>query len=91
MAFESLNLIKDLLGTSLFGHTYLLGLFIASFFVILLLVARSFPETALMIPFPLLVALSQSGIIPNWIEPMLYIMTSFYFATVILVFTGLKR
>lgn len=91
VTFESLNLIKSLLETNIFGHTYLLGLFVVAFFVILLLVARSFPETALMIPFPLLVTLAEVGIIPNWIKPMLYIMAGFYLAIVILIYVGMFR
>jgi|TARA_R100000789_G_scaffold91458_1_gene89473 hypothetical protein len=90
MAFESLNLIKGLLETNLFGSTALLGLFVIAFFVIILLVARSFPETALMIPFPLLIALAEAGIIPEWFKPMLFIMAGFYLAIVILIFTGLR-
>jgi len=89
--FESLNLIKNLLETNLFGHTYLLGLFVVAFFVIILLVARSFPETALMIPFPLFVALSEAGIIPTWIKPFLYVLAGFYLAIVITIFVGMRR
>jgi len=91
MAFESLNLIKALLETELFGSTLLLGLFVVFFFVTIILVTRNFVEVALMIPFPLLIVLAEAGIIPSWIKPLLYLIAGFYLATIILILTGLIR
>jgi len=88
--FTSIDLVVDLLETQLFGSTAILGLFIISFFVIILLIARSFTEVAVMIPFPLLISLSQSGFIPSWIEPLAYIVAGFYLATIILIIAGLR-
>ena len=89
--FTSLNLIKGLLETQLFGSTLLLGLFVIFFFVIILLITRSPAETALMIPFPLLITIAESGMIPTWIKPMLYIMSGIYLSIIILVLVGLVR
>lgn len=91
MGFTSLDLIKGLLESNIFGNAYLLGLFVISFFIIILLIARSFPEVALMIPFPLIIALAESGIVPNWIKPLAFILAGFYLAVVVLIFTGLTR
>lgn len=89
-SFQSLNLIKELLETNLFGSTVLLGIFVVAFFVVILLVTRSFAETALMIPFPLIVTLAESGIIPTWVKPMVYIIAGVYLSIIILLLTGLK-
>ena len=89
MAFLSLNLIKELLETNLFGSTLLLGLFVVAFLVIIILVTRNFVEVALMIPFPLIIALAEAGIIPFWVKPMLYIIAGFYLSIIILILTGL--
>ena len=91
MAFESFDLIRTLLETNLFGSTLLLGVFMVSFFVVILLVTGNFAETALMIPFPLLVALADAGIIPNWLKPLFYMMAGVYLAIIILLLTGLRR
>ncbi len=89
--FTSINLIANLLEENIFGSTALLGLFIFMFFVMILLVARSFAEVALMIPFPLLITLSESGIIPTWVKPLIYMIAGFYLAIIILILTGLFR
>lgn len=89
--FQSLNLIKELLETNLFGSAVLLGLFAVGFFVILLIVTRNFAETALLIPFPLLIALAEAGIIPTWFKPMFYMMAGVYLSVIILLLTGLRN
>ncbi|HEC66663.1 MAG TPA: hypothetical protein ENI23_15410 [bacterium] len=89
--FTSLDLIGNLLETNLFGSTALMGLFMVMFFIILLLVARSFTEVALMIPFPLIVVLAESGIIPTWIKPLVYIIAGVYLSTIILIIVGQIR
>ena len=91
MSFGALNSIAALLETNLFGSTVLLGLFVVFFFVMILLVARAFPEVALMIPFPLLIALAESGILPSWFKPLLYIFAGTYLSIIILTLTGLTR
>lgn len=89
--FISLDLIANLLEEQIFGSTAVLGLFIVMFFVIILLVARSFTEVALMIPFPLIIALSASGIIPNWVQTVVYIIAGIYLSIIILIITVLAR
>ncbi len=91
MAFESLNLIANLLETNLFGSTLLLGLFLVAFFIVILAVSRNFAEVILFIPFPLIIILAEQGIIPNWIKPLFYMIAGFYLAMIILMFTGLVR
>ncbi|KKK89410.1 hypothetical protein LCGC14_2733400 [marine sediment metagenome] len=89
--FTSIDLIANLLEENLFGSTALLGIFVFMFFVILLLVARSFTEVALMIPFPLIIALARSGMIPTWVEPLVYMIAGVYLSVIILILTGLLR
>ena len=89
--FTSINLIVNLLETSIFGSTALLGLFLIMFVIILLLVARSFTEVALMIPFPLIITLSEAAIIPTWVKPLVYIIAGFYLSIIVLIITGLFR
>ncbi|KKN12922.1 hypothetical protein LCGC14_1011570 [marine sediment metagenome] len=89
--FTSIELIANLLETNIFGSTALLGLFTVMFFVIILLVARSFAEVALMIPFPLIITLSEAAIIPTWVKPLVYMIAGFYLAIIILIITGLVR
>lgn len=91
MAFTSLNLIRELLETSLFGNTWLVGLFVVFFFVVILLVCRVYPEVALLIPLPIFVALAEAGIIPFFIKPLIYIMAGVYLSVVILIITGMMR
>lgn len=90
-SFESLNLIKELLETNVFGNTILLGLFVVFFFVVIILVTKNFVEVAVMIPFPLMIALAEAGIIPTWTKPLLYLIAGVYLSIIILVLTGLTN
>lgn len=89
--FTSIDTVINLLEVSLFGSPVILGLFMIAFIVVLLLVARSFTEVAIMIPLPLIVALTKAGFLPTWIEPLIWIAAGLYLATVILILTGLRR
>jgi|TARA_R100000750_G_C2329889_1_gene89736 hypothetical protein len=91
MEFTSLNLIKDLLETNLFGNTWLLGLFVLFFFIIILLICRVFPEAAFLLPLPLIIAMAEAGIIPFFFKPLIYILSGIYLGIVILLLVGLYR
>jgi len=91
MEFTSLNLIKDLLETNLFGNTWLLGLFVLFFFIIILLICRVFPEVAFLLPLPLIIAMAEAGIIPFFFKPLIYILSGIYLGIVILLLVGLYR
>ncbi|MCH8328828.1 MAG: hypothetical protein IIB81_00370 [Nanoarchaeota archaeon] len=89
--FTSIDTVVNLLEVSLFGSPIILGLFMIAFIVVLLLVARSFTEVAIMIPLPLIVALADAGFLPMWIEPLVWIAAGLYLSVIILIFTGLRR
>jgi len=91
MGFTSLNLIKELLESNLFGHVWLLGLFVVFFFVMILLVCRVYPEVAFLIPLPIFVALAEAGIIPFFFKAIIYIVAGIYLAVVILILVGIAR
>ncbi len=89
--FSIINDIALLLERDVFGSTILFGMFIVGFLIIILVVARSFAEVALMIPFPVIIALAEAAIIPGWIKPLAYLLAGFYLAIIILILTGLIR
>lgn len=69
----------------------MLGLFVVIFFVGILLLTRLYPEAAILLPAPLLVALAESGYLPLWVKPMLYIIAGTLLAIVILALFNQRR
>lgn len=89
--FTSLELIRETLETQLFGSTAILGLFIVAFFIIILMVSRNYAEAVLLIPSPIIIALVSSGMLPQWVLVLVWMVAGFYLAILIFAFTRLFR
>jgi len=91
MSFTSLDLIKGLLEANIFGSSLILALFVILFIIALLLVSRAFPEVVFLIPLPLIVTLTESGLVPLYWKAIIYIIAGLYLAVVILILIQVVR
>lgn len=91
MSFAALDLIKGLIETNLFGHTWLMAWIIIFIIIIILLICRVNPEVALLLPFPVIVAFAEAGMIPYYFKALIYIIAGVYLSIVILLLIGYKR
>ncbi len=91
MAFQGFDILNDGLSNLLFGNATLVGIFITAFLVILLLSTKNFPEVALLIPFPLIMALAEGSFLPDYVKPLIIMVAGVYLALIILVMFNLAQ
>lgn len=91
MTYYTIELIKGFLETSLFGSSFLVAFFIIAIAIGILMIAKAYPEVLLLIPAPLVIVFADSGYIPAYFKPIIFILAGIYLGMIILVLLRLDK